>query len=330
MSAGTTVSPRGRFPLPRSAVIVPAVSPLLPGGAADLDSLRNLIDFLLDAGADGILLLGSSGEAVALRARERLRIATAATAHTRGRTHLMLGVATLGTADMADETAALAALCPDSLLVAAPAGLALSERELTGHFRAARQAAAGLPVIAYEVPSRVGSSLGSGLIASLAADEVIAGVKDSSGDLGNGRAIAAATRGLGSFVRYTGSELCVDAALLAGFDGAVPGLANVFPEFHVELVRRAAAGDWAGASAVQELLAKLIELYDCPLDGGGFPARFFAVVKEALRQRGVLAHGTTSAPLTQAGREVGEHAGALLRRARELAEGVLGGSLAGA
>lgn len=310
--------PAGPRPLPQSGVLVPLVTPLLPDGTVDTDSLSSLLDFQLAAGVDGVLVVGSSGESVALGAAERLRAAAHAVARAGDRLHVMLAVATQGTSDAAAEAAALAALGPGSLLVAAPAGLGLSDRELAGHFGAiARRSAA--PVVAYEVPSRVGISLRPALVAALGADGVIAGVKDSSGDFSAGRLMVAATRALDGFVRYTGSEYFIETAMLAGYNGAIPGLANVFPRFHVELARRAARQDWAGAVAVQELIIRLLALYELPPSEASFSAQFYAVVKEALRQLGVIAHNTASAPLTPADEQISAHAARLLRLGDELA-----------
>jgi 4-hydroxy-tetrahydrodipicolinate synthase len=330
MSAAVPGSPEptsGRVPLPQLGVLVPLVTPLLPDGSVDADSLRSLMDFQIQAGVDGLLVLGSSGEAVALSAADRGLAAAHAAEHARGRTHLMIGVPALGTKDAAAQAAAVADLGGDSLLVAAPAGFALSQQELARHFRAIARSS-GTPLVAYEVPTRVGVSLSAELVASLGADGSIAGVKDSSGDLVRGRVMSQATSGLAGFVRYTGCEHCIDGAMLAGYNGAVAGLANVFPEFHVELMRRVAAGDWPGASQVQGYLISLLELYEYPFAGASFSAQFFAVAKEALRQRGVIAHGTTSAPMTPADDGLAAHVRRMLRRGADLAGGLAGDQVA--
>lgn len=304
-------------PLPQQGVLVPVVTPLQPDGTPDLDSLDRLLDFCISAGVHGLLVLGSSGEAVALSADERMAVGDRAVRHARGRAHVMLGVSAHGTKDATAEARRLDELWPDSLLVTSPAGFELSQAELSGHFRAV-SAAVTSPMVAYEVPSRVGVSLDAELIRSLGADGVIKGVKDSSGDLVRGRAIAEATRDLVNFVRYTGCEQCIDGAMLAGYNGAIAGLANVFPEFHVELIRRAAGGDWVGASEIQGYLMQLFGLYYHPFGEASFSAQFFAVVKEALVQRGVIAWGTTSAPMTQADESVARHVAEFLRRGAEL------------
>jgi 4-hydroxy-tetrahydrodipicolinate synthase len=316
--AGSRNAGAGRTPLPNPGVLVPIVTPLLPSGVPDLESFDRLIDFGLAAGIDGFLVLGSSGEAVALSAEERYQVATRAKAHCSGRAHLMFGVVAHGTKDAGADAERLDGIGPDSLLLTAPGGFAMSQKEIAGHFRVIA-ARVDTPVVAYEVPSRVGVSLSAELMAELGTDGTVVGVKDSSGDLVRGRAISEATRHLPGFVRYTGCEQCIDGAMIGGYNGAIAGLANVFPEFHVELMRRLTSGDWVGASAVQGMIMRLLDLYFHPLEYASFSAQFFAVVKEALVQRGVIAHGTTSPPLIQSDESVRQHVRKILDLGTELA-----------
>jgi 4-hydroxy-tetrahydrodipicolinate synthase len=223
---------------------------------------------------------------------------------------------THGTDDVLDEARAVVRDGTDALLVAAPSGVRLSNTELRDHF--ARLADAGAPVVAYEVPPRVGVALDVDLIRQLAADEVIVGLKDSSSDLVKARRYVDATRDIPGFVRFTGCEECIDAALLIGYDGAMPGLANVFPRFHVAITERAAAGEWETASRLQSAVVSLLDLYSAPLPGGGSHAAFFGSVKEALRQLGVIEHGAASAMFTAAGDELAAHVAGVLEQAARL------------
>jgi 4-hydroxy-tetrahydrodipicolinate synthase len=307
---------RVNSPLPHSGVVVPLVTPLDPDRAPDLASFGRLIDAVLAAGVKGILVLGSSGESVALPAASRRAVAAFAAQHVDGRAHVLTGMPTHGTDDVLDEARAVVRDGTDALLVAAPSGVRLSNTELRDHF--ARLADAGAPVVAYEVPPRVGIALDVDLIRQLAADEVIVGLKDSSSDLVKARRYVDATRDIAGFVRFTGCEECIDAALLIGYDGAMPGLANVFPRFHVAITERAAAGEWETASRLQSAVVSLLDLYSAPLPGGGSHAAFFGSVKEALRQLGVIEHGAASAMFTAAGDELAAHVAGVLEQAARL------------
>ena len=307
---------RANSALPRSGVVVPLVTPLESDSAPDLDSLGRLIDLVLAAGVTGILVLGSSGESVALPAASRRAVAAFAAQHVDGRAHVMTGVPTYGTVDALDEARQVVRGGTDSLLVAAPSGVRMSNAELRDHF--ARLAEAGAPVVAYDVPARVAVALDVDLIRQLAADKVIVGLKDSTSDLVKARRYVEATRDIPGFVRFSGCEECIDAALLIGYDAAMPGLANVFPRFHVALTDQAAAGEWAAASRLQSAVVALLDLYSAPVPGGGFHAAFFGSVKEALRQLGVIAHGAASPMFTVAGEELAAHVAGVLERAARL------------
>jgi len=294
------------------------VTPLLPTREVDVESTVSLVRALARDGVAGVLVLGSSGENAALSVAQR-RTAVAAVAGAGAGIHVMAGVASLGTADAVGDAREFVDLGADSVLVPAPFGFQLSPEELAGHFGAVA-AAASVPVVAYEVPSRVGVSLSTPLLVRLLTEGVIAGVKDSSGNLGAARlrSEAFAAAGLADACHLTGSEECIDAFLLGGGSGCIPGLANVFAPLHVDLCQRAAAGDWAMAAALQGGIASLLDLYFNELPGASFSAQFFAIVKEALAQRGIIAHNATAVPFVQADAGPSAHVRRMLARARDL------------
>lgn len=293
--------------MPTAGVIVPMVTPLSPDGTVDADSTASLSRFLIDAGVDGLLVLGSTGENSALSRDERRRAVSAVVAGAAGRVHVMAGVPSLGTADAAVDATEYATLGADSVLLPAPSGFALSQDELADHFRAVATAAR-LPISAYHVPSRVHVNLGDDLLVALAKDGVITGIKDSSGNLGAARARSERLREEGLQIgHFTGSEECIDGFFLGGGSGCVPGLANVVPQLHVALARSAAAGDWPAASKLQAKLIPVLEVYSHPVPGGSFIAQVFAGLKEALVQLGVIAHNTTAPPLRQGDAALSDH-----------------------
>ncbi|WP_162942095.1 dihydrodipicolinate synthase family protein [Desertimonas flava] len=315
-------TPAARQSLPAPAVLVPLVTPVEPGGRPDLQSLGSLVDFVIAAGVDGVLVLGSSGEAAGFPAVVRQEIATHVVGHVAGRVHVMVGVPPAGAGDQIEHVRAVSSVGPDSILVTAPIGLDVSPAEVTRQFEAV-SAVAEAPVVAYEVPGRVGVSLGVPVIRDLAARGVVAGLKDSSGNLGKGRQIAVATRDIDGFVRYTGTETSIDSELAAGYDGSIPGIANVFPDFSVEVSRRHAAGDPDGARRVQDAVVELLDLYSHPVPDGSVTSGFLATVKTALVQLGVIATVGVTRPLTPADPAVTSHVARVLARADEL-RGALG------
>lgn len=304
--------------LPDAGVIPPLVTPMLPDHTPDLDSLDNLIDYVLAAGATGLLVLGSTGENGLLSSEERLTVAGHVVARCAGRTHVMVGVPALGLKDARIDAVAYAALGAGTLLVPAPYGFIHTHDEFVEYFGELDAATGATPIVAYNVPSRVGVNLEPALIIELAESGVIAGLKDSSGNIEAQRVIADGTASIVGFRRYTGGELSIDAALLGGFHGAVPGLSNAFIHHHVALCEHAANSDWRAAAAVQSDIVSLARLYDAPRGRGSFSGVAIGALKEALVQLGVIAHSTTSAPFNQLDEGIRQHVADVLAVAKNL------------
>lgn len=281
-------------PIPSGGVIPPLVTPMLPDGTPDLDSFDRLVTHVVAGGASGILVLGSTGENGLLSSEERSAVAAHAIERWGTELHVMVGVPAMGLKDAYVDAVGYAALGAGSLLVPANYGFALSPAELAEYYREIAAAGGGTPIVLYNVPTRVGINLDPPLVIQLAHDGRIAAVKDSSGNLEAHRLIADGTASVDGFRRFTGSELSIDGALLAGFDGAVPGLANVFVERHVALLAHATAGDWKAASDMQAAIAACARIYEAPRATNSFSGVAIGALKEALVQLGIIAHATTS------------------------------------
>ncbi|GGP37261.1 dihydrodipicolinate synthase family protein [Streptomyces abikoensis] len=308
------------LPTPLTGVVPPLCTPLTPGGDVDVRSLVSLVEHLLDAGVHAVFALGTSGEAAFLSDAQRDEVLRITVETVAGRVPVLAGVIDTATARVVDRALAAAAHGADALVATAPFYAGTHPAETADHFRRIR-AAVGLPLIAYDIPQHVHSKLTAPVLLRLAEDGTLAGLKDSSGDLGAFRRLLVALRerGLdGTFAALTGSELAVDAALLAGAHGVVPGLGNVDPAGYVRLYDHARAGRWPEAAAEQDRLAALFALVDAgdtaTMSGGAAALGGF---KAALRALGVIDCAATAAPQ----RPLSDQAVAEVRR--RLAEGGL-------
>ncbi|MGW1891983.1 dihydrodipicolinate synthase family protein [Streptomyces sp. NPDC002004] len=256
------------LPTPLSGVVPPLITPLTPGGNVDVPSLRRLAGHLVDAGVDGLFLLGSSGEAAYLTDAQRLTALETARETADGRLPVLAGVIETTTARVLDRARDAVKAGADALVATAPFYTRTHPVEIADHFRRVR-AGADVPLFAYDIPLAVHSKLDRGTVLELAADGTLTGLKDSSGDEGSLRRLLLRLRTAApGFSVLTGSELTVDGALLAGVDGVVPGLANVDAHGYVRLYAAARAGDWAAARVEQDRLAALFALTEA-----GDPAR---------------------------------------------------------
>lgn len=87
-------------------VVPPVCTPLTPELEVDVPSLERLIDFLLAGGADGLFMLGSTGEAAYLPDRHRQRVLQAAVTRVAGQVPVLAGVIDMTTLRVLDHAAA--------------------------------------------------------------------------------------------------------------------------------------------------------------------------------------------------------------------------------
>ncbi|WP_320779884.1 dihydrodipicolinate synthase family protein [Streptomyces sp. CRN 30] len=288
------------FPTPLTGVVPPVCTPLTPEREVDVDSLVRLVDHLVDAGVHGLFVLGSSSEAAYLTDRQRRLVVETVVARAGGRLPVLAGVIDMTTPRVLDHVRSVTGAGADAVVATAPFYTVTHPAEIARHFRLIA-AGSPVPVVAYDIPSAVHTELDADLVLDLAAEGVLAGLKDSSGDQAGFRAVvtgARTRRDITGFTVLTGSELLVDTALAMGADGAVPGLANVDPAGYVRLDALFRAGDLEGARAEQERLCALFGLVGVGAAGGrmGGGSSALGAFKAALRLRGVISCGATAEP----------------------------------
>lgn len=284
---------------PLTGVIPPLCTPLTPDGEVDVPSLLRLVDHLVEGGVHGLFVLGSTSEAAYLTDGQRRLVVETVVRHAGRQLPVLAGAIDMTTPRVLDHVAAVTAAGADAVVVTAPFYARTHPAEIARHYRAVA-AASPVPVIAYDIPVAVHTKLPGDVVLELAADGVVAGLKDSSGDLAAFRQVVTGARdhrGITGFSVLTGSELIVDAALAVGADGTVPGLGNVDPHGYVRLVRLCRAGDAEEARAEQERLCALFGMVSV-----GDPARMgpgssaIGAFKAALHLRGVIDCPATAEP----------------------------------
>lgn len=279
-----------------TGIVPPLVTPRTADGAVDLDSLKKVIEHLISGGVSGIFALGSSGEVLYLTNEEREQILRTCVETIAGRVPLIVGINDMTTARVIDEAKRLLAIGGDAIVVTSQFYAIDNIQEEERHFRAIA-AAVDVPVFAYDVPVRTKQKLPVSLLAKLARDGVLAGIKDSSGDDVSFRQLILETQDIEGFSIFTGHEVVCDGAMLSGAAGLVPGLGNVDPAGYKRLYEAALAGDWATAKAEQDRLVKLFDIVyvQTPTVSGG--AGGLGAFKTALQLLGVISSNTMSEPM---------------------------------
>ncbi|MBO8194651.1 dihydrodipicolinate synthase family protein [Streptomyces oryzae] len=296
-------------------VIPPLCTPLTEDRELDVGSLERLCGFLLDAGVDGLFVNGSTGELAYHTDALRLAALRVVRRVAGGSVPVLAGAVDMTTNRVIAQARAARDAGADAVVATVPFYSPTHPGEMADHFRAVRDAVE-LPLWAYDIPGNVQRKLPAQVAAGLAGDGVLAGLKDSSGDLDELRTLLELTEANGAraagFAVLTGSETMADTGLALGADGIVPGLGNVDPHGYVALHWAARRGDVKEAVAEQARLRRLFALTRV-----GDPARIgtysaaIGAFKEALCRRGVIATATTPLPMRplsdQERTEVGRH-----------------------
>jgi 4-hydroxy-tetrahydrodipicolinate synthase len=235
---------------------VALATPFAPDGALDVPGLVRLVRHVAGGGADFVVALGSTGEAAMLTDAERDEVTAVVREHA-GRVPVFVGTGAPSTAQAIAWTRRAAQLGAAGALVVVPPYTKPTQAGIVAHFAAIARAVPGLPLIAYNVPSRTGVNLLPPTVRELWSVPGVVALKESSGDLQQIARIAA--------------ELPAGRTLLAGDDGLVlPTLAvgghgvisvagNVVPAAMRELVHAALANDLATARTAN---ARLQPLFD--------------------------------------------------------------------
>jgi 4-hydroxy-tetrahydrodipicolinate synthase len=295
----TTLVPKG--------IIPPVVTPFRDDGEVDTDSLARLIDHLIRGGVHGVFLLGSSAEIGAMTPDQRDQILETGIAAVKGRVPVYAGIIDMGTRAVLRHAKRAAEFGVDGLVATPPYYIHPSDDEIVAHFRAIA-GAVSLPVVAYNIPTNMHTKLEPGVVARLAKEGLVVGVKDSGRSDANFRRTVMATEGVEGFACLTGSEVTVDFAMMAGGVGAVPGLGNVDPAGYVGLYDALVAGDYAEARRRQERLVRLGKIRSqAKRPEVGTTAASIGGYKTALKVLGVIESNTMAAPMTAL--EAAEEAG---------------------
>ncbi|MGA6161739.1 dihydrodipicolinate synthase family protein [Amycolatopsis magusensis] len=281
-----------------AGVIPPLCTPLHDDWTIDTASFRRHIDGQLTAGVHGIFVLGSSGEVPFLPDGHRRVVLETAVDQAAGRVPVLAGCIDMTTLRVLGHVRDAEAAGADAIVVTAPYYTRTHAAEIERHFRLIREHTE-LPVFAYDIPVAVHNRLDREMVLRLAAEGVLAGLKDSSGDEAGFRFVVLGKkeRGLDSFAVFTGSELVVDAALSMGADGVVPGLANVDPDGYVAIHRHVLAGELDAARRIQERLLRLFTITDvAPPARMGRGSAALGAFKAAMKLRGFIDNAVMAPP----------------------------------
>ncbi|MBR53920.1 dihydrodipicolinate synthase family protein [Candidatus Poribacteria bacterium] len=207
--------------------VFPAATTLFhPDQSLDLDSTRNHVEMMIDAGIHGVIMLGTVGENCSLTHSEKITILKATVDQVRGRIPVLTGVAET-TTNLACQFAEEAEQVGCDGLMLLPAMVYKSDaRETIYHFRQVA-ASCSLPILCYNNPISYGVDIQPEMFAELADVPSLVAIKESSEDV---RRITDLYNTCGErYILFAGVDDLALEAILMGAVGWVSGLVNAFP-----------------------------------------------------------------------------------------------------
>ncbi|WP_431996392.1 4-hydroxy-tetrahydrodipicolinate synthase [Streptomyces fungicidicus] len=270
---------------PFGRVLTAMVTPFMADGALDLDGARRLATHLVDAGNDGLILNGTTGESPTTSDAEKADLVRAIVEAVGDRAHVVAGVGTNDTRHSIELARAAERAGAHGLLVVTPYYNKPPQEGLYRHFTAVADAA-GLPVMLYDIPGRSGVPISTETIVRLAEHPRIVANKDAKGDLGRaGWAIARS-----GLAWYSGDDMLNLPLLSIGAVGFVSVVGHlVTPELRA-LVEAYTSGDVQKATEIHQ---KLLPVYT-----GMFRTQGVMTAKAALSLLGLPA-GPLRAPMAE-------------------------------
>ncbi len=235
-------------------VLTAIVTPFNPDGSVNLEKFRELAQYLVEHGSDGLVVTGTTGESPTLSDEEKVELWHAAVDAVGDRATVIAGTGTYSTAHSAHLTELAHAAGVDGVLVVTPYYNKPPARGVVEHFKAIA-AASDRPIVVYNIPGRVVVNIEPQTIARLAEIPNVTAVKQANDDLDQARRIVEIGLDL-----YAGDDNLIYSFLALGGVGGVCVHTHVVGPQVKEMVRRFREGDVEGARRIDEELRPAYEL----------------------------------------------------------------------
>lgn len=236
--------------------IVAIVTPFTDG-KVDEQKLRNLVDWQIKSGIDGLLPCGTTGESPTLSTEEHARVIEITIDAAKGRVPVIAGTGSNATAEAIDLTRHAAKAGADAVLMVSPYYNKPTQEGLYRHYKAVSEAV-DIPIILYNIAGRTAVNIEPATIARLAADcKNIIGVKEASGSLAQMQTVRQLCPA--EFLLISGDDALTLPVLSIGGVGVISVAANIIPGDVARLIRLFQEGRIDEARALHYKMLPLVQ-----------------------------------------------------------------------
>ncbi|TMI14054.1 4-hydroxy-tetrahydrodipicolinate synthase [Candidatus Bathyarchaeota archaeon] len=254
----------------------PIPTPLTKDGRVDTDSTRRLVDFHIEAGVDGLLPLGTSGEFALLQREERKTLVDTVVDQADSRVPVVAGVSDPSIENIVQFSSDAKEAGADGVIATPPYYFTTTDEGHYHHFKTISESI-DLPLLIYNIPEWTHSFVTPETVQHLADEKLVVGMKYTENNFLNLIRFLKTSRNKISI--FAGSDAMAYSNLEFGGSGAIIGCANVAPKVASKIFDDYKKGDLEGAREAQERLLPII----MALSVGKYPA----ALKEAMNLIGM-------------------------------------------
>jgi 4-hydroxy-tetrahydrodipicolinate synthase len=223
-------------------------------GAVDEKVLRDLVDWQIAEGTDGLVPVGTTGESPTLSHEEHRDVVEWCIAQTKGRIPVIAGAGSNSTAEAIEFSRHAERSGADAVLVVTPYYNKPTQEGLYQHFKAINDAV-GIPIIIYNIPARSVIDMSVETMQRLFELDNIAGVKDATANVVR---VSQQRGAMGEgFNQLSGEDATALGFMAHGGHGCISVTANVAPRLCAEFQDACLRGDYATALKLQDKLMPL-------------------------------------------------------------------------
>lgn len=234
------------------------VTPFNEDYSIDFDAFRELVNYQIDNGVEGIVVCGSTGESATLSAKEKLALIIDAVDQAKGRVPIIAGTGSNDTSASIDLTRMAKEHGAAAVLLVAPYYNKPTQEGLYYHYKTIAMAC-DIPQIIYNVPSRSGVNIQAEVVLRLAKEfSNIIAVKEASGNMDQVMEIM--RKRPKGFAVLSGEDSLTVPLIAMGADGVIGVTPNYAPKEFSEMTRQALKGNIATARRLHYKLFELMQL----------------------------------------------------------------------
>lgn len=278
----------------KAKFLTPVITAFDADGNLDVQANKNVYDYLINAGIDGLVIMGSTGEFYAMSTEQKKELIDIVVSHVNKRTKVIIGTGCMTVEDTIELSNYAIDAGADGVIIVSPYYFSLTDESLEFYFGKVAESVKG-NIYLYNFPDRTGHDISPELTLNLLRKySNIVGYKDTVSSMAHTRKLIQTIKNeFPEFEVLSGFDENFVHNVLAGGSGCISAISNVYPEICVDWVKAVNEKNMEKAAEIQNYIDKLSDIYE-------ISKCFIPVLKKAMMLKGLDIKDYCKTPLLQA------------------------------